>query len=334
MPYEDLVVRDPPSPNAALVRQMLQHAALRRPDTLAQRRIAYVRAAEAFAAAPGGLEAVPIGAASGTWIRRPAAGRPVLLYLHGGFYCLGSTRTHLHLAGLLADLAGAACLVLDYRRGPEDPYPAAVDDGLAALGTIRAAAPDSPLVIAGDSAGAGLALSVAMRVRDSGHRAPDLLVLLSPWTDLTCSSRSHQELAAADPVLATDDLREMAARYAGGADPRQPGLSPLFGDLARLPPVLVQAGGQEVLLDDAIMLVDGIRATGGRAVLHHWPHMFHAWQWYHPILPEGVRALRDAGAAIRAVTAGAGTAPDRTAECAASTPAPGTASSAPSGRRC
>ncbi|MEV6929353.1 alpha/beta hydrolase [Dactylosporangium sp. NPDC051485] len=330
-PYADLVVPDRPSPNAALVRQMLQHAALRRPGTIAQRRDAYERAAEAFAAAPAGPQAVPVGAASGTWVRRPAGRQPVLLYLHGGFYCLGSARTHLHLAGLLADLAGAACLVLDYRRGPEDPFPAALDDGLAALEAIRAAAPDSPLVVAGDSAGAGLALSVAMRVRDDGGRPPDLLVLLSPWTDLTCSSRSHRELAAADPVLSTDDLRAMAARYAGGADPRR--ISPLFGDLARLPPVLVQAGGQEVLLDDAIRLVDGIRAAGGRAVLHHWPHMFHVWQWYHPILPEGVRALRDAGEAIRAVTAGAGTPPDRTAGCAASTPAAGTASSAPTGRR-
>ncbi|GAA2362633.1 alpha/beta hydrolase [Dactylosporangium salmoneum] len=333
MPYPDMVVPDLPSPNAALVRQMLRHAALRRPGTLAQWRVAYERAAEAFAAAPADLEVVPVGAASGIWIRRPAGNRPVLLYLHGGFYCLGSARTHLHLAGLLADAAGAACLVLDYRRGPEDPFPAAVDDGLAALRAIRAAAPDSPLVVAGDSAGAGLALSVAMRVRDDGSRPPDLLVLLSPWTDLTCSSRSHRELAAADPVLATDDLRAMAARYAGGADPRRPELSPLFGDLARLPPVLVQAGGQEVLLDDAMGLVDGIRAAGGRAVLHHWPHMFHVWQWYHPILPEGVRALRDAGEVIRAVTAGAGTPPDRTAGCAASTPAAGTASSAPTGRR-
>ncbi|MGI5237860.1 alpha/beta hydrolase [Dactylosporangium sp. CA-139066] len=334
MPYADLVVPDQPSPNAALVRQMLQAAALRRPGTIAQRRIAYERAAEAFTAArSAGLEAVPVGAASGTWIRPPAAGRPVLLYLHGGYYCLGSARTHLHLAGLLADLAGAACLVLDYRRGPEDPFPAAVDDGLAALEAIRAAAPDSPLVVAGDSAGAGLALSVAMRVRDGGGRPPDLLVLLSPWADLTCSSPSHRELAAADPVLATDDLRAMAVRYAGGADPRRPGISPLFGDLANLPPVLVQAGGQEVLLDDAMMLVDGIRAAGGQAVRHHWPHMFHVWQWYHPILPEGVRALRDAAAVIRAATAGAGTLPDRTAGCAASTPAAGTASSAPSGRR-
>nr|BFE59256.1 alpha/beta hydrolase [Dactylosporangium thailandense] len=333
MPYADLVVSDPPSPNAALVRQMLRNAALRRPATLEQWRIAYERSAAAFVGAPVDLEAVPVGAASGTWLRRPAANRPVLLYLHGGFYCLGSARTHLHLAGLLADSAGAGCLVLDYRRGPEEPFPAAVDDGLAALEAIRAAAPDSPIVVAGDSAGAGLALSVAMRVRDDGGRPPDLLVLLSPWTDLTCSSRSHRELAAADPVLVADELREMAARYAGGADPRRPGISPLFGDLARLPPVLVQAGGQEVLLDDATRLVDGIRAAGGRAVLHHWPHMFHVWQWYHPILPEGARALRDAGAVIQAATAGGGTRPGRTAGCAASTRAAGTASSAPTVRR-
>ncbi|WP_433605562.1 alpha/beta hydrolase [Dactylosporangium sp. CA-139114] len=333
MPYADLVVPDPPSPNAALVRQMLRQAARRRPATLEQWRIAYERSAVSFAAVPAIAEAVPVGAAAGIWLRRPAANRPVLLYLHGGFYCLGSARTHAHLAGLLADAAGAACLALDYRRAPEEPFPAAVDDGLAALEAIRAAAPDSPIVVAGDSAGAGLALSVAMRVRDDGGRPPDLLVLLSPWTDLTCSSPSHRELAAVDPVLATGELREMAARYAGGADPRRPGISPLFGDLAGLPPVLVQAGGQEVLLDDALRLVDGIRAAGGRAVLHHWPHMFHVWQWYHPILPEGARALRDAGAVIRAATAGGGTRPDGTAGCAASSRAAGTASSAPTVRR-
>ncbi|MFB9184776.1 alpha/beta hydrolase fold domain-containing protein [Dactylosporangium sucinum] len=310
---------------------MLQRAALRGPGTVPQRRIAYERAAEALAAPPAGAETVTVGAASGIWIRRPAAGRPVLLYLHGGFYSIGSARSHLHLADLLADLSGAACLVLDYRRAPEHPFPAAVADALAAVETIRAVAPVSPLVIAGDSAGAGLALSVAMRLRDGRAAAPDLLVLLSPWADLTCSAGSHRELASADPVLATEDLLAMAAGYAGGADRRHPEISPIFGDLAGLPPVLVQVGGQEVLLDDALMLVEGIRAAGGEAVLHHWPHMFHGWQWYHPLLPEGVRALRDAGQVIRAVTAGAGTAPDRNGGCAASTPGPGTASSAPTG---
>ncbi|MEU7873538.1 alpha/beta hydrolase [Dactylosporangium sp. NPDC049140] len=327
----DLTVSDRPSANAALVRQMLQHAALRRPAALDQRRIAYERAAEAFAAPPAGGEAVPIGAASGTWIRRPAAGRPVLLYLHGGFYCMGSARSHRHLAGRLADLTEAACLILDYRRGPEHPFPAAVADAVAAMETIRAVAPAGPVVIAGDSAGAGLAVSVAMRLRDDGARAPDLLMLFSPWTDLTCSLRSHQELASADPVLATEDLLAMAELYAGRADRRHPEISPIFGDLAGLPPVLVQVGGQEVLLDDALMLVEGIRTAGGHAILHHWPHMFHVWQWYHPILPEGVRALHDAGQVARTVTAGAGTAPSRTGGCAAGTPAPGTASSAPSG---
>ncbi|MER7003950.1 alpha/beta hydrolase [Dactylosporangium sp. NPDC000555] len=334
----DLVVSDRPSAKAALVRAMLPRAAPGRAGTVPQRRAAYERAAEAFAAAPAEAETSPIGAASGTWIRPPAAGRPVLLYLHGGFYCIGSARTHLHLAGLLADLAGAACLVLDYRRGPEHPFPAALDDALAAMETIRAVAPLSPVVIAGDSAGGGLAVSVATRLRDDGARAPDLLVLLSPWTDLTCSFRSHRELAAVDPVLATEDLLAMAARYAGDADPRRPELSPVFGDLAGLPPVLVQVGGQEVLLDDALMLVEGIRAAGGRAIVHHWPHMFHVWQWYHPVLPEGVRALHDAGRVIRAVTAvpspataGADTPPGRNDGCAASTPAPGTASSAPNG---
>ncbi|MFG2044564.1 alpha/beta hydrolase [Dactylosporangium sp. NPDC048998] len=314
--HPDLVVPDRPSAKAALVRAMLQRAAPGRSGTVPERRAAYERAADAFAAAPAGVEAVPVGAASGTWIRPPVTGRPVLLYLHGGFYCIGSARSHLHLAGLLADLAGAACLVLDYRRGPEHPFPAAVTDALAAMEAIRAVAPLSPVVIAGDSAGGGLAVSVATRLRDDGARAPDLLVLFSPWTDLTCSFRSHRELAPADPVLATEDLLEMAARYAGGVDPRHPEISPVFADLAGLPPVLVQVGGQEVLLDDALMLVEGIRTAGGDAVLHHWPHMFHVWQWYHPILPEGVRALHDAGQVIRAVTAvpgaataGAGTPP-------------------------
>ncbi|WP_432971964.1 alpha/beta hydrolase [Dactylosporangium sp. CA-233914] len=301
--HPDLLVSDPPSANAALVRAVLRRAASARHDPVPQRRITYERAAETFGAAPADAETVPAGAASGTWIRPPAAGRPVLLYLHGGFYCIGSARTHRHLAGRLADLAGAACLVLDYRRAPEHPFPAAVTDALAAVETVRAAAPDAPIVIAGDSAGAGLAVSVATRLRDDGARPPDLLVLFSPWADLTCSFGSHRELAAADPVLDTEDLLAMAARYAGGADRRRPELSPVLGDLAGLPPVLVQVGGQEVLLDDALTLVEGVRGAGGRAVLHHWPHMFHVWQWYHPILPEGARALHDAGEVIRAATA-------------------------------
>lgn len=167
---------------------------------------------------------------------------------------------------------------------------------------LRYRVPDGALVLAGDSAGAGLALATSMHLRDDREPLPAALVCFSPWTDLSCSFESHRRLASVDPVLVTADLRAMAERYLAGSDPKAPEVSPVFGDLRGLPPVLVQVGGQEILLDDARELVTRLRASGGQAQLHLWPGLFHVWQWYYPLLPEGEEAVRAASAFIRSAS--------------------------------
>ncbi|MGL5825185.1 MAG: alpha/beta hydrolase [Nocardioides sp.] len=297
----DLVVSAPGSAEATLVAEMLSRAATSRQMSIAERRKSYEQAANDLGAAAFGPDRVRTEVPAGIWTRPIRGVRPVVVYLHGGSYCLGSARSHLHLADFLAEQADAACFVLDYRRAPEDPFPAALVDAVAAVESVRAIAGPGPVVLAGDSAGAGLAIAVAVALRERGLAAPAGLVAMSPWVDLTCTAESHRLLATQDPVLETNDLASMAVRYAGTADLRHPEVSPVFADLTGLPPILVQVGGREILLDEARTLVRKVRAGGGVAVLQEWPHLFHVWQWYHPILPEGQHAIRLAADFIRGV---------------------------------
>jgi phosphinothricin tripeptide acetyl hydrolase len=271
--------------------------------TIAERRRQYERAEKVFPLPPGtSLEAVQVGAGAGEWLRTAAARTDAaLLYLHGGGYVIGSPRSHRHLAAAIAAAGDVACLMPDYRLAPEHPFPAAVDDAVEAYRWLlaRGIAPDR-IAVAGDSAGGGLTVATLLALRERGLAAPAAAVCISPWVDLTCSGASYETRAGVDPIVTRRGVTEMARHYLGPADPRAPLASPLFGDLGGLPPLLIQVGADEVLLDDAAELAARVRAAGGEAELEVAPHMIHVWHWFLPWLDEAQAAVAKIGHFIRA----------------------------------
>jgi phosphinothricin tripeptide acetyl hydrolase len=271
--------------------------------TNAERRAMYDRAEQVFTVPPGTtVESVTAGGRPAEWIR-PARARSdaVLLYLHGGGYVIGSPRSHRHLAEAIARAAGISCLLPDYRLAPEHPFPAAVDDALAAYRSLieqRKIAPAS-IAIAGDSAGGGLTAVTLLSIRQAGLPMPGAAVCISPWTDLTCSAPSYQTKAATDPLVMQPGITVMAKEYLGATDPRTPLASPVFADLRGLPPMLIQVGSEEVLLDDATRLAERARAAGVDATIEVWDSMIHVWHWFLPWLDEAQSAVDKIGAFVR-----------------------------------
>ena len=215
-----------------------------------------------------------------------------VLYLHGGAYTVGSPRLYRHFTWRVADAARARVLAIAYRRAPEHPYPAALEDAVAAWQWLmaRGGAAQASFIM-GDSAGGGLTLATMLKLRDSGLPLPAAAVALSPWTDLALTGRSFHENAARDPMLVASDVPRFAAGYIGGADPRDPYVSPLYGDPRGLPPTLIQAGSDEILRDDAVRMADAMRAAGCAVELQIWPKMPHVWHLLAPVLPEARAAL-------------------------------------------
>ena len=226
-----------------------------------------------------------------------------VLYFHGGGYVAGGLDSHTELMGSLARACRAPVLGIDYRLAPEHPYPAAVDDAVASYERLLGNGIDpARVVIGGDSAGGGLTLACLLALRSAGTPLPAGAILISPWTDLSGSGASMQGRLAADPMLSGDLLAPMAAAYAGEAELTDPGVSPLFGDLAGLPPLLVQVGDDEVLLDDSTRLAARAEAAGVSAQLHVFEGAFHVFQMF-PALPESREALAEMGRFFDAVTA-------------------------------
>jgi epsilon-lactone hydrolase len=202
----------------------------------------------------------------------------VILYLHGGGFFMGSPASYRNRAMRLSYRCHAEVFVPAYRLAPEHPYPAALDDAFAAWSLVRSLRPDGPLFVAGDSAGGGLCLSLLLRLRDLGLGMPRGCVLLSPWTDLTISGKSIDANRGRDLWFTRRHLEAWARYYLGGADGRSPYVSPVFADLAGLPPLLLFAGEDELLLDDAVRVVDSARERGtaaamviGKGMQHDWP---------------------------------------------------------------
>ncbi|MGE0858140.1 MAG: alpha/beta hydrolase [Gammaproteobacteria bacterium] len=247
------------------------------------------------------VETLTAGGRPAERLRAPeASAERVLLYLHGGGYVMGSPNTHRSLAGELSRASGATVLLPDYRLAPEAPFPAAVEDAVAAYDWLLAAghAPAS-LAIAGDSAGGGLTAATLVALRDRGRPLPRCAVCISPWSDLACSNASYHYRAAADPMIPPADVRFMAGLYLGGADPESPLASPNRADLAGLPPLLIHVGRDEVLLDDALVLDQAARSAGVDSTLEVWDDMIHVWHAFHPMLPEGREAIARVGAYLR-----------------------------------
>lgn len=214
-------------------------------------------------------------------VARPRGERPAraVLYLHGGGYCVGSPSTHKGLVTHLAVAAGASVYVPDYHLAPEHPHPAALEDGLNAYRwMLDNQLPHTQIAFAGDSAGGGLALATALAVRDQGLPQPVALVLISPWTDLSCDSPSRTDNAAIDPMIRTSWSKQCAASYLDGRPLDDPACSPLFADHKGLPSMLIQVGTDEVLLDDATVLADRCQAAGVDVTLQIFDGMWHVFQ--------------------------------------------------------
>ncbi|HEY1999509.1 alpha/beta hydrolase [Paraburkholderia sp.] len=229
--------------------------------------------------------------------------RPVILYLHGGGYYFCSPRSHRSLVFGLGTRARAATLSLDYRLAPEHRFPAALEDALAAYRQLVASGtPPQSIVMAGDSAGGGLALATLVALRDAGDPLPAGGVLFSPWTDLAASGATIRSNDGADPMFSGQAIGRAAQVYLGDTPATHPYASPVYADLHGLPPLLIQAGSTEVLLDDARRVADHARAAGVTVDLQVWPKMPHVWQIFAPFIPEARRALDSAAGFIRQVT--------------------------------
>lgn len=228
-----------------------------------------------------------------------ATAERVVLHLHGGAYVMGSPRTHRGLGAALSRTAHAQVLLPDYRLAPEDVYPAALDDALAVYRWLvqDRRYPSSRIAVTGDSAGGGLALALLSAAWDEGLPLPACYVGLSPWTDLAATGGSVRELDGIDPWLSADLLLPAGRAYAGDVDLHDPAVSPLYADLAGLPPMLVHVGSDEILRDDAVRLVERAREAGVDASLGIFDGLWHVFQAFP--LPESRSSLREIGAFIR-----------------------------------
>lgn len=228
-----------------------------------------------------------------------------VLYLHGGAFFAGSPRTHRLLARALSRELGASVFVCDYRLAPEHPYPAALEDVLASWqGLLELGYRPDQLIVAGDSAGAGLALSLALALRDSDQPLPVALLLISPFTDLSLGSDAMHSLATRDPVLSRQILARAADWYRQALPADDPRISPRYAELNGLPPMLVQVGSEEILLDDALALERQARAAGVCIECQIWPGLWHDFQLFQGTVPEAALALEAMSRFIDAVFAG------------------------------
>jgi epsilon-lactone hydrolase len=223
-----------------------------------------------------------------------------MLYLHGGAYINGSPSHYRDFIWRIANVTSSSVLCIDYRLAPEHPFPAALDDAVAAYRWLLAdGATPQRLAIMGDSAGGGLTFATLLRLRDEGVPLPAAVVTLSPWTDLALTGESIRTNAHLDVMLSAEQAPALAAHYLGAADPRHPYVSPLYGDHAGLPPTLIHVGSEEVLLDDSVRIADRLRAAGCSVALEVWPRMPHVWHLFARVLPEARKAVIRIGAFVQ-----------------------------------
>jgi acetyl esterase/lipase len=223
-----------------------------------------------------------------------------VMYLHGGGYVTGSLNTHRDLMGRISRAAQARVLGLDYRLAPEHPFPAAVDDALAGYRFLLAQGlPPARIAVAGDSAGGALTLATLVAARDAGLVMPAAAVCLSPWVDLEGTGESMKTRRDVDPFVTPEGLGMVAEAYLAGMNPRTPLAAPLYADLKGLPPLLIQVGDHETLLDDSTRVAERARQAKVQVTLEVWPEMIHVWHFFGSFLPEGQQAIDGIGKFIR-----------------------------------
>lgn len=234
-------------------------------------------------------------AMQGEWLEPRVCGQGVILYVHGGGFVSCSSATHRPITAALARYARRRVLSLDYRLAPENPFPAGLDDVLAAyewlLGT---GVPPSGVALAGDSAGGTLVLALALRLRDTNRPRPACIVAFSPWTDLAGAATTVRTNDGRDAMFHRENLAAFASTYLGGTRPDDPAASPAYAIVAHLPPILLHVGSTELLLDDARRLHAAVLRAGGTCRLHVYDDLPHCWQMFVPLMPEATHSLREA----------------------------------------
>jgi acetyl esterase/lipase len=251
---------------------------------------------------PADVRVEPVGAngVAAEWTTTPEANPAhVIMFLHGGGYISGSIASHRHMIAQAGRAARARTLALGYRLAPEHPFPAALKDAVSGYRFLLAQgfAPEN-IAIAGESAGGGLALATLTSLRDAGIALPACAWCSSPWVDLGMTGDSMTSKATVDPLISKAYLAELAGLYLKGADPYNPLVSPLYANLHGLPPMLIQVGSAETLLDDAVRLAGVAGAADVRVTLEVWPDMIHAWHLFYQQVAAGRRALAAVGAFI------------------------------------
>jgi monoterpene epsilon-lactone hydrolase len=239
------------------------------------------------------VEPVAIDGLSAEWILPPESeADKVVLYFHGGGYVIGSSQSHRPIVAKFVKGSGIGALVIDYRLAPEHPFPAALEDSVAAYSWLLAKG-ISPgrIVFMGDSAGGGLCLATLLALRDEGIRLPKAAVTLSPWTDLKCTGESLRTNEKVDPLTWRESWTIFSTYYMGDKDPSLPLISPLYGDLHGLPPLLIYVGGDELLRDDSIRFAEKAKAAGVEVTLKIGMGMFHCYPVCAPLFPEANQAM-------------------------------------------
>ncbi len=237
----------------------------------------------------------------GEWVSRPSSRADrIVLYLHGGAFCLGSPASHRNLIAHVCARAGARALSLDYRLAPEHPFPAALEDTLEAYRYLRRSgiAPER-IAFAGDSAGANLVLAALIALREAGEPLPAAGVCISPPTDLTGASESLTARARLDPVVSVGSVTPLLRAYVGSASPKDPLISPLLADLHGLPPLLIHVGTREILHDDSLRFARKAREAGVDVTLEVGEELWHVWHASVPYVPEAGAAIRSIGRFLR-----------------------------------
>lgn len=247
------------------------------------------------------VEVVEVDGIHSEWVSAPGAATDrVVLYLHGGAYSVGSCNTHRDLASRISAASGARALVPEYRLAPEHLFPAAVEDAVTAYRwLLKNGFSPSRIIVSGDSAGGGLSLALLLSLRASGDPMPAGAALLSPWTDLTVSGESAKTRVAVDPMIAPHQILPAGQMYLGTADARNPLASPVFADLRNLPPLLIQVGNDETLLDDSTRLTKNAYEAGVDVTLRVAVGMWHVWHISAAIMPEAQLAVDEIGAFIK-----------------------------------
>lgn len=267
------------------------------PFTLQEGRIWLEKAGRRFPPIPNTkITQIAAHGIPGEWVTTPVSSNDkVLLFFHGGAYAAGSLHSHRGMVSRLAESTQAKALAIDYRLAPEHPFPAGLDDAVTSYRWLLKQVEASQIILAGDSAGGGMALATLLKLKEDNITLPAAAVLMCPWLDLHNNDPAIDKIAPKDPVLYKSGLNRAAQMYAQGQDLKNPYISPLFGNLEGLPPMLVQVASHDMISRDGIALAEKIKAVGGKVQLENWKQMVHVWHFFGEKLPEATQAIQQIG---------------------------------------